>query len=134
MTVMAIHDTNNNARLQVLARLLPLMFDPATEAAPALRQALSVALEAFAGLGAAATKALAGAFLPAARRGLALGLKRGQAPLLLRFMGQLLLVSAMRAHASQFSSCECTQRWGSGAASDAARRRRSCAARAGCRW
>lgn len=45
-------------RVQVLARLLPLAFDPATEPAPALRQALSVGLEAFAGVGPAATRAL----------------------------------------------------------------------------
>lgn len=42
----------------MLARLLPLAFDPATENVPALRQALSAALEAFAGLGTAATTAL----------------------------------------------------------------------------
>jgi hypothetical protein len=45
---------------QVLARLLPLVFDPATEGAEALRQALSVGLEAFAGVGPAATRALVG--------------------------------------------------------------------------
>ena len=44
----------------MLARLLPLAFDPATEPAPALRQALSVGLEAFAGVGPAATRALVG--------------------------------------------------------------------------
>ncbi|KAK9811687.1 hypothetical protein WJX72_008386 [[Myrmecia] bisecta] len=77
--------------VKVLSRLLVAYFDPATERAAHLRQCLSVFFHTFAAFSARNQRCLALAFLPAARLALSCGpAKKSPAPLLMRFMLQLL--------------------------------------------
>jgi len=85
---------------RALAALLAAFHDPATEAAPAARQCLSVFFAAYAaGRRPACVASLAAAALPAARAALAAGggPVRSPAPRVLRFVLQLLQVRAGQA-------------------------------------
>ena len=80
-------------RLQVLAQLLVAHFDPQTEHAGRLRQCLTVFFPAYAEAGADRQQLLGRAMLPAVHQTLASsGKGRSPAPLLLRFVLQLLQV------------------------------------------
>ncbi|RMZ56649.1 hypothetical protein APUTEX25_002738, partial [Auxenochlorella protothecoides] len=94
--------------LEALISLLGLAFDPTTEAAPQFRQTLTVALETLASLSLQAQSLLASALLPAARRAAAADAacsrtapaSAATAPVVMRFVAQLLHTPVWSADAS----------------------------------